>query len=447
MKMKTYLVESLSAAVEQIKQELGPDAVILSTRKAALPGRGWGKKRSGLEVTAAVDTASPIAEDDVVNLPTQRPGQTIEMMHKVTEEHISPLRDELTAIQKALTQLVVQHNTKQIQKRVAPLDLTPEPIVAAEPEDLPVEKTQKEISAPKVGTGGFRGVASDHVSQIVCALSEELLWHRLSPEAVEGLAGYLMSQGETSEEELRNLSASWLIDQLPELVELTEKKKNQKKIIALVGPTGAGKTTTLVKIASQMALEGSPKIAFITLDHFRIGAEDQLRKYAEILRAPCYLATDAASLEDALRRTQGIDYVFIDTTGRSPNDADGLAQIAASFSIKANVTKSLVVPATLQGADLSHVLEQYQTIGYDSLIVSKLDEASCFGSLFNASYESSCGLAYFTMGQQVPEDLESASHERVVDCLLNFSGNYPVPKSIRSQTSDLQDSLAKEVGR
>ena len=142
---------------------------------------------------------------------------------------------------------------------------------------------------------------------------------------------------------------------------------------------------------------------------------------------------------EALQPAERFDLVFVDTTGRSPKDQEGIYQLERSFQLSQvgkPVWKALALPASLQDPDLTNMINQFSPLQCQSLIMTKLDESVSFGSLFNATYVSQLPLSYFTTGQMVPEDFEVASKERVLDCLLNFSGNFSVPDSVQSQSKD-----------
>ncbi len=417
MKIKTYLVPTLAEAVEKIKRDLGPDAVILSTRKAP-PTTRWrmlgGQPK--LEVTAALDVKDPAAMQAV--RPESVLRQTSKIVTDLTEERLNPLREELARIKQSLGQFV----NGQDKKEEAPVDK---------------ESTAKRFASQP--SQRLRGAGGEIVK-----ISQNLLWHRLDPQVVQELADHLMSQATpTSQGKMEELAASWMRDKLPKTSHFHE-GRSRERLLAVLGPTGSGKTTTLVKLASHLALEKKQTLAFITLDHFRIGAEEQLRKYASILGVPCQLAVDKKEFQDALKKFSHVDTILIDTAGRSPFDQEGLKRVQNTLDISQPIWKSLVISANLHEPDLSQNISQFRATDVQNLILTKLDETTCFGGLFNASYGAGLPLCYFTMGQQVPEDIEIATKERVIDCLFNFSGLFPIPEHTRHQWKDNHE---EQVGR
>lgn len=406
MKIKTYLVGSLSEAVDRIKRELGPQAVILSTRKVPANNKWWQKNETGLEVTAAVDAvgrASGVEPDRTV----PQPGQIFRMLQQMTEEQLEPLRTEITQMRKMLNEK--QGDNKQ-------------------------SATSSIITSPNVDTNTYEESEADAAIYAIC---QRLLWHRLNPRIVEELADKLITlpQG-TSPDSILETAASLLMEHIPEPSPLNADPR-EDRVIALLGPTGAGKTTTLVKMASRLSLEGKRSVAFITIDHFRVGAEEQLKKYADILKAPCALAVNKEQVEAAIERFADIDLIFIDTTGRSPSDTEGVQRLRDTLDINRPIWRSLVLPVSLQEPDLTNTIAQFRMVGFKRLMMTKLDEAVSYGSLFNASYIAQCPLSFFTTGQQVPDDFEPASKERIIDCLLNFSGQYDLPDMLSQKSEEV----------
>ncbi len=398
MRIKTYLVDTLSEAVERIKRDLGPEAVILSTRRPQ-NANWWKPGQPKLEVTAALDHGQ-----DAVAPQTD---QTIQYFNRVTEDKIEPLRQEMALLKQVLGDRLGEGS--EIKASIK-------------------KSVHQSETAKKITTQGNSETYSDSPklmddqSEELVALSRELLWHYMDPNVVQALVEESMTQANEGLD-LKEWVAEWIVRNLPPVMSESQ-FLSEKKAVAFVGPTGAGKTTSLVKLASHLVLEKKMKIAFITLDHYKVGGEEHLRHYAGILGVPCTLAKNTAELKRALRRFEGMDLVLVDTCGRSPNDMEGLAWLASLIE-ESKIETVMVVPANLRGDDLNRIIASYSLLDPFSLIMTKLDETSQYGSLFNASFSMDTPLAYFAMGQNVPEDFESASIERVLDCLLNFSGIFP----------------------
>jgi len=213
--------------------------------------------------------------------------------------------------------------------------------------------------------------------------------------------------------------AANLMDQVRTSTPLTAGREQQ--IHMLVGPTGVGKTTTIAKLAAHLMFAEKRSVVLLTVDTFRIGAVDQLRTYARILDAPLEVCKDEKDLLDAVRRYREKDTIFIDTAGASQKDAALIGELARFQQAGVPMDVHLIVSATTSDADLVDVAARYGVLPLSSLIVSKLDEANHFGKVFNLMRQTSLPFSFFTVGQNVPDDIEPATPERVVDLLLRVS--------------------------
>lgn len=186
-----------------------------------------------------------------------------------------------------------------------------------------------------------------------------------------------------------------------------------RDVIALIGPTGVGKTTTIAKIAASAIMEFSLKVALITVDTYRIGAAHQLARYGELLGAPTFVARDRNGLSQAMERSQSADLVLIDTAGRS-SSADVASQASLIQSI-ADVQMHLVVSATSSKAHLARVKERFAVADAERIVVTKLDEGDGPASFLDPVVRMGLPLSCVTMGQRVPEDIEALSPAAIVD--------------------------------
>lgn len=180
------------------------------------------------------------------------------------------------------------------------------------------------------------------------------------------------------------------------------------KVVALAGPTGVGKTTTLAKLAAQFALNEGKRVAFITVDTFRVAAVEQLRTYAEIAEVPCYVARTPEEFAAILGRLAGLDLILVDTAGRSHRDEPRMSELARFWEARRPDEIHLVISATARYSDALEILDRYRAVGFDRLLFTKLDETRHHGLILNASVVARRPLSYITTGQQVPEDIALA---------------------------------------
>jgi flagellar biosynthesis protein FlhF len=200
----------------------------------------------------------------------------------------------------------------------------------------------------------------------------------------------------------------------------TRATRGQNTVLALVGPTGVGKTTTIAKIASLGILERRLRVGLINLDSYKVAAADQLATYAKIMNVPFRSVNSQEELNQAIFDFSSLDLVLIDTTGRSQKDQESLLQLRHMLNSIEGLQSALLVSATTKDADLHEVVSRFQIFSPAGLVLSKLDETSVYGCLYNVQKKSGLPLLYFTVGQRVPEDIEKASAERVAALVLNL---------------------------
>jgi flagellar biosynthesis protein FlhF len=192
------------------------------------------------------------------------------------------------------------------------------------------------------------------------------------------------------------------------------------RVLALIGPTGVGKTTTLAKIASEAILKKGFKVGLINLDSYKVAAFDQLATYAKILKAPFRSASSLEDLRAAVQDFQSMDLILIDTTGRSQRDPQALKEMQDILDGVGNLECALVLSATTRDGELYDCASRFSSFHPRGLIFSKLDEATTYGCISNTSSKAKLPLLYFTTGQRVPEDIEEATPERLTALILDL---------------------------
>jgi flagellar biosynthesis protein FlhF len=205
---------------------------------------------------------------------------------------------------------------------------------------------------------------------------------------------------------------------LEHLLEFNTLLPFEKRTVAFVGATGAGKTTTIAKLAARLRMHFNLSIALIAADTYRVGAGYHLHTYASLLNLP-FRAVDAASgqtakqLQEAVDAFDEFDLVLIDTAGCGPRDARTLGELGEDLSGISDLEKILVLPAPSNDFDLHASASAFDRIGYSRLALSKLDESGFLGPVINTVFALEKPLAFLTTGQRVPEDIEPASARRL----------------------------------
>lgn len=193
---------------------------------------------------------------------------------------------------------------------------------------------------------------------------------------------------------------------------------NKPKVVALIGPTGVGKTTTLAKIAAKFVLEQGARVALITADTYRISAVEQLKTYSDILGLPLEIVYNPEALRKAIEKHKDKQLILIDTAGRSQYNEYQMKELSGLLSIDADIEKHLVMSATTKTSDGVELLENFSICQPDRVIFTKVDETGTHGIILNILHRRKVALSYITNGQSVPDDIEPASVERLAELLL-----------------------------
>ena len=189
-----------------------------------------------------------------------------------------------------------------------------------------------------------------------------------------------------------------------------------RRTVALIGPTGVGKTTAIGKIAARALLETKFKVALITVDTYRVGASDQLARYGKIMGVPTLVARDRAALAEGVKRFQDADLILIDTAGCSDNES--LAAQAALLRSVPNIQLQLVLSAATGGRELGATARRYRGIGPERLIFTKLDEVDGSASIYSAVAALPRPVTCITDGQRVPEDIHPVTGPSLVEIVF-----------------------------
>jgi flagellar biosynthesis protein FlhF len=201
--------------------------------------------------------------------------------------------------------------------------------------------------------------------------------------------------------------------------DLEKTEDGRPRTIALIGPTGVGKTTTVAKLAATFKLKQAKHVGLITLDTYRIAAVDQLRTYADIIGIPLHVCNTAAELDAAVGKCAGCDVILIDTAGRSQRDDPKLAQLKKFIDTANPHEVHLVLSSTCTQKVMLEAAKRFSDVRTDRIIFTKLDEAVSYGVLLNVSKQVGKELSYITTGQEVPHQIEPTAPLRLADLVLS----------------------------
>jgi flagellar biosynthesis protein FlhF len=205
---------------------------------------------------------------------------------------------------------------------------------------------------------------------------------------------------------------------IPSSGPLVRTKKVGPHVVALIGPTGVGKTTTLAKLAANLQLREKRRVGLITIDTYRIAAVDQLRRYAELIESPLKVVNSPEQLQEAIVAMSDCEFILIDTAGRSPSDTLKLNELKGFLEAAGPDEVHLVVSSAASQACIEQAIERFSMVRVDKIIFTKLDEAVHVGVVLNVVRKVNKALSYVTTGQNVPDDIEVGRGSKLAQMLL-----------------------------
>jgi flagellar biosynthesis protein FlhF len=237
-------------------------------------------------------------------------------------------------------------------------------------------------------------------------------------QAAERRAGAGRNRARVEERHLR----AALVDELQERCKVEPtlgRGEGRPSVVAVVGPPGAGKTSTLAKLAVHYGLTARRPTVMISADSYRIAATEQLRSYAAILGVGFQVVETVGMLAQSLEEHRAKDLVLIDTPGLGFSDMEEGGDLARFLATRPDIDTQLVLTASMKAADLARVIDAYEAFRPHRMIFTRLDETGSFGPILNEAVRTGKALSFFSTGQRIPEDLETASRERVAQLLLS----------------------------
>jgi flagellar biosynthesis protein FlhF len=354
MIVRTYTGRTVNEALIKVRAELGERALIIETRPWKEPGLLG--QRAGFEVVAASDDEPA---------PPRSQAAALQRVAEPAVPRGPDLGAELAAIRREMARLAA---------------------------GMPPRLSALGGLADELRATGMPDEILDELDAACAAAGQ-----RLDPERQRDFARLVLG---------RALAPAQTFDW------------NQPRRLLVVGPTGVGKTTTIAKLAGELVLKRKARIALVTIDTYRVGAQDQLRAYADLLDVPMEVAGTPAELSRVLARYADRDHVLVDTSGRSPADEARLMELKGFCRACPGLSVALAVAGNAGRAEFAAAVERFSILPVEHAIITKLDECAEAGRLYGCLRRHRLPVRWFGTGQEVPEDLVAADPGLVVEQVL-----------------------------
>jgi len=395
MDIRTYRAKSMQEALALVRRDLGPQAAVLHTRDVRTPGLlGLISGSRSIEVTASNEVAVPSRlPPRVQGIDLSRPDEVAAALgpKAISSRH----RDSSSSV--ARPHFGVEHHSQhredEVQSRV----------------DEFCDRT--------------RNSAAHALPASLFDLFTDLIEADVQEETARELLERV--RRELPARDLNDMSAvqAYLARIIEDQIKVTgpiQIEARRQRIVALVGPTGVGKTTTVAKLAANYRLKEKRRVGLITVDTYRIAAVDQLRTYADIIDLPMAVVATPREMREAVKRMSDLELVLMDTAGRSPRDEVRIQELKSMLGEAQADEVHLVLSAVNSAQGLARTAAQFAAAGTTAIMVTKLDEAHGLGNLLPMLRSSGLPISYVTNGQNVPDDIAAADARRLGRAVLGF---------------------------
>lgn len=452
MQVKKFEARTMKEALEMVKSQMGPDAIILSARDN---NKSFGLVGEGsVEITAAISeetlqkkkfAESRLREEDRLKFQQSSARQQKELIQKMVQRHTQKNQAPPAVTQRRYIEIedeaeaerARQAQQQQMQQQraaaaVVSIASRPAPPVVAPPVESPeVLALKNEIASLRQVINQFQQIPQNFVGThpgAAYGINYDLsaVYEKLTQAGVaEEIAAEILTQAQEilppMKQKNRALVEAWVARHVLDTT-LVSKTPTQGKIHCFVGPAGSGKTSTLIKMASHMVVREGKKIALFTTDTFKVGAADQMKIYAQILNVPFSVIRTQQDWSNLVRYLANVDCVLVDYTGSNLKNSHEL-QMLKSLLPPAALTPQihLCLSTNAKDSDATELGRRYTALNYKDVIFTSLDESTQHGSIYNFMKRFNVPLHSFGIGPRVPEDFEFATKERLLDLIFKIT--------------------------
>lgn len=412
MDVRTFRAGSLHEALLRVRDELGPDAAVLQTREVR--AGWWGLGRREVEVVASdrpavVETAPPLLPDYRVDV---QAGVELDSTPSLTAELSGdaalPFR---------------RQDSERSERSFARTVSAPSGGGAAYDGDSygGAGERSPDVARPTPLRPARTAVAPPAAPfELFTELLEQEFDEEVARELIERVRPGL-EPGDRDDPVILRARLLRRIEQDLKTTGPIAAGPGRRRVVALVGPTGVGKTTTIAKLAANYRLRDRRRVGLVTVDTYRIAAVEQLRTYADIIDLPMEVVSTPREMRQAVQRMSDLELVLIDTAGRSPNDDVRIQELRALLEEARADEVHLVVACGATRRQLQHTTDRFAPAGVTALLLTKLDETPALGGLLPWLRSAGLPLSYLTHGQNVPQDIEPADRKKFARRLLGHA--------------------------
>jgi flagellar biosynthesis protein FlhF len=401
LKLKTYTAESYTQALKKVKEEVGDDAVIVSSREI---------KKKTLTSPGLYEIVVAVEEN---NIKPRKPMSD--------KKHVEEVMLKLSNAAKEISSTIETKNEVVNKNNLNPSKN--DEIIELKKEIAKISDTLKFLQASMWEMANKNELELPPEFSEIYALSRSSGMNEKHLDEIMKLTiKYMPLKMRKNSQTIKRYFYTLLKKMIPIRME-REITPPHKKIMMFVGPTGVGKTTTIAKLAARYAykLSRRHKVGIITLDTYRIGAVEQLMTYAKMMRLPIETVVDPSDFSVALNSLRHNEYILIDTVGSSQHDKEKIEKLSQFLKVDtfAEININLVLSAVTKYEDLIDIYKNFSILPIDTFVFTKLDETKNYGNIFSLLIETKKPVSYFSIGQEVPDDLIEAGADYLLKGILN----------------------------
>lgn len=321
------------------------------------------------------------------------------------------MRDALAKVKRELGSNAIVVSTRQVRRGLVGSGVEVSAAIDEDPPVMPPVMPERAARGTQAPPPSSSSLASEDLEQLLAPLRSELRSLRSMLRGASAQSGDAAMRAELRAVrqilEAHHAGGQLALDEVAAKNQLA--RPSVGRIVALVGPTGVGKTTTIAKLAARASLIQGREVGVVTLDNYRVGGTEQMQMFADLIGIPVHAADNGKQLAAAIAELAHCDLIYIDTAGRSPRDTAAIRALRKSLAMIGDLEVHLAVPAASSPQVFDSILRRYREVGIARLLITKLDEADLLDELVRAPARLSTPISYVTTGQQVPEDLHEAT--------------------------------------